>query len=271
PKKDPKEEKGGRTNFEVDYIYDQTGRKLPTKFIRTRMWQREQEQKLVEAVYRNVHMNGDVDWKQVAKELDINRSAAACRTKYQALMVKEHGEQGAPLVHARRIETALRTKYELTEEAYQMNRQLEGRSTQWNAEDDDNLLNYVAIVGPKWTKVASLIGNPTANQCRVRYMFLIKQGKTKEKDTEESREPPAVAKPPRIPKRKWTPENDQQLFKLIENGIGTKLRDLLPHFPEFGMTQVYGALSRLRAGPELKTGRWSVEEHQALVELVQRH
>ncbi|KAJ2850988.1 Myblike DNAbinding domain-containing protein, partial [Coemansia erecta] len=268
--KDSKANKRIRTDFKEDYIYDQTGRKLPAKFIKIRMWRREEKQKLSKAVHRNVYINGYVDWEQVARELDTGRSASLCRTQYQKMIIKEKGAEAAPLLFAKRIQTMVRSKYKLTEGTHQMDTLPLYKRTLWSPKDDDALLDYVAYLGPKWVMVSRHMEAFSPSQCRMRYLRLTEQRKTKEDNTEGPEEPPADAKPP-PPRRDWTSENDQRLFELIESGSGTKLQELLPHFPGFGRAQVYMALCRLRAGSKCKTGRWSADEHQRLLELVKQH
>ncbi|KAJ1667596.1 Myblike DNAbinding domain-containing protein [Coemansia sp. RSA 1646] len=224
---------------------------------------------------RTIKLNGCVDWAKVSSEMDTNRSASSCFVQYRRIMQMNKTPEPALLAHAKRIEALVRTKYELSDYAYYLGKLFRGSRTPWSPKDDEALLDYVAAFGPHWSKVSMHMVKFSGMQCHIRYKALTQQKNSSSKTSTGSpskKLPPKKPSSPRaIPPRAWAQEDDRRLFNLIESTGETNLSKLMPHFPEFTKMTVYIALFRLRAGPGLRIGRWTAEEHHALMNLVQQH
>lgn len=123
-------------------------------------------------------------------------------------------------------------------------------SAKWTSEDDEALKRAVAAEGGgNWIKVASRLKHKTARQCMYRYTRSLCPG---------------------LKRGKWTSAEDDALRRAVEihkKGNWTKIRELVDGRSDLQCRERY----LYALDPSINYGKWTAEEEQRLVLLVQKH
>ncbi|DBA98253.1 hypothetical protein WJX77_011881 [Trebouxia sp. C0004] len=147
-------------------------------------WSTAEEAHLLELVEQNKKLN----WERVAANLDTGRPAVACMMHYKVIEQRSRGQGRFQPDEEQRIEEAVRLYGPNWGEVasycgggrsrqqvmhHYKNTMKPSRKGKWLPEEDDLLLQAVAVVGKKkinrWSTVAEMVGSRGQIQCRERY------------------------------------------------------------------------------------------------------
>ncbi|DBA68143.1 TPA: hypothetical protein ACH3X2_013950 [Trebouxia sp. C0005] len=147
-------------------------------------WSSSEEAQLLELVEQNKKLN----WEQVAAKLDTGRPAVACMMHFKGIEQRSRGQGRFQPDEEQRIEAAVRLYGPNWGEVashcgggrsrqqvmhHYKNTMKPSRKGKWSPQEDDLLLQAVAVVGKKrinrWSTVAEMVGSRGQIQCRERY------------------------------------------------------------------------------------------------------
>lgn len=147
-------------------------------------WSSDEEAQLLELAEQNKKLN----WEQVAAKLDTGRPAVACMMHYKVIEQRSRGQGRFQPDEEQRIQEAVRLYGPNWGEVashcgggrsrqqvmhHYKNSMKPSRKGKWLPEEDDLLLQALAVVGKKkinrWSSVAEMVGSRGQIQCRERY------------------------------------------------------------------------------------------------------
>ncbi|KAF8592553.1 hypothetical protein K439DRAFT_1323701, partial [Ramaria rubella] len=152
-------------------------------------WKEDEESCLHELV-ESKRESGPIDWEDIAKLLNTNRTALDCIKRYQASVrptfrwtstldkklleaVEKYGSSNwglvAPAVSPQMSSNQCQIRYERT-----LNPGI--KRGKFTAKEDELLMKAVEIHGSDWVKVAQAVPGRTNTQCRGRYMHHLTDG-----------------------------------------------------------------------------------------------
>ncbi|RYG69817.1 hypothetical protein EON64_01765 [archaeon] len=123
----------------------------------------------------------------------------------------------------------------------------------WTSEEDALILEQRNKFGRTWVEISKMLTDRCDADIRERYLNLVR---------------PKTGKRP--PYRKWSPEEDDLLRKVVEENSEGNWELVARHFPDRSLYQVYRRWNE-GMNPNLKSGHWTPEEDSKLAELVQEH
>ncbi|KAJ2684133.1 hypothetical protein IWW39_005088 [Coemansia spiralis] len=148
-------------------------------------------------------------------------------------------------------------------------------SVGWTTEEDETLLSLYEVWGTKWANISEVIGRYTASQCQGRYYWIKKRktarppSATRPKGSRSLGEHP---KPASVTERvHWSEAEGRRLRNLLKKHGRFDRYEASKLFPDFHLAHIYYELDKALTRPQRASGTWTRAEHQALLDLVDKH